>query len=293
MANSSTLIGRRNYGMKIAMPGFDARTAGDNELLFNSSFPILQIKVLANLGSLSADVRDLPHGGEYCGEHNGFHLCRWYHGLGYPPFFIILNNNHKKGLQINSEYSVDEQFICLGRRDIRRSEEKILICPIDVTRDIEYPYTAKPIQVDDYIRNNIGSYGFKSVEHGDITKNDFDNYGVNIRLQSQMIMAIKTEKTLIDKPTTPGALWMIDYNIPRGMSVDDCMAYCMYKIKGIMHTEIESWYHTSQYAQYSPSIRVNRKENRLSAATDASILATSLIVTRLPMVAAHKTESVF
>ena len=139
MANKSTLISRRNYGMKIAMPGFDARTAGDNELLFNSSFPILQIKMLARLGSNSADVRDLPHAGEYCGEKNGFHLARWYHGLGYPPFFIVLD---KKGSQITNYYSVDEQFVYLNKQDIRRSDEVILICPIYVTQVIEYQYTA-------------------------------------------------------------------------------------------------------------------------------------------------------
>lgn len=289
MANKSTLIGRRNYGMKIAMPGFDARTAGDNDLLFNSSFPILQIKILAHLGSNSADVRDLPHAGEYCGEKNGFHLARWYHGLGYPPFFIVLD---KKGSQITNYYSVDEQFVYLNKEDIRRSDEVVLVCPIDVTQDIEYPYTARPLQIDDYIRNKIGNYGFKSVEHGNIEDNDFNNYGINVRLQSQMLMAIKTDKTLIDKPTTPGALWWIDYLIPKGMSVDDCIAYCMYKIKN-PSTGLETWTHSAQYSQQSPSIRINREENKLSVTTDAHILATSLIVTRLPMVAAHKTESVF
>jgi len=275
--------------MKIAMPGFDARTAGDNELLFNSSFPILQIKMLARLGSNSADVRDLPHAGQYCGEHNGLHLARWYHGLGYPPFFIVLD---KKSTQITDHYSVDDQFIYLNRQDIRRNDEKVLICPIDVTQDIEYPYTARPLQIDDYIRNKIGNYGFKSVEHGNIEDKDFNNYGINIRLQSQMLMAIKTDKTLIDKPSTPGALWRIDYNIPKGMTVDDCIAYCMYKIKNPF-TGLETWTHSAQYSQQSPSIRINREENKLSVTTDGHVLATSLIVTRLPMVAAHKTESVF
>ena len=288
MANKSTLISRRNYGMKIAMPGFDARTAGDNELLFNSSFPILQIKVLASLGSNSADVRDLPNGGEYCGENNGFHLCRWYHGLGFVPFFIVLD---KQGSQNTTSYGVDDQFIYLQRQNIRRNDEKVLVCPIDITRDIEYPYTAKPIQVDDYTRNQVGNYGFKSIEHGAIEDNDFNNYGINVRLQSQMVLAIKTEETVINKPSGPHKQYSVEYVLPRNMIVDDCMSYVMFKTK-IIGTNLDVWSHGSQYLQGSPAIKINRSENKASVITTTDI-PVSLIITRLPMVAAHKTESVF
>lgn len=286
MANKSTLIGRRNYGMKIAMPGYDCRTAGDNELLFNSSFPILQIKILASLGTNSDNPRDVDFGGEYLGEQFGMHVHRWYHGLKYPPFFILLD---KKYAQSSSEYVVDENFIYTFKYNPRKSGEKVLLCPIDITRDIEYPYTAKPLVVDDYIRDHIGHYGFKTVHHGDIMKNDFNNWGINVRLQSQMVLAIKNDSTVVDKPSEPNKRMDIEYVLPRGMSINDCMVYAMAKTQ-MFPTDIVGWKHIDQYAQSPPSIFIDQAKNMARLATLSNIPA-AMIVTRLPMVAAHRTES--
>ena len=288
MANKSTLISRRNYGMKIAMPGFDVRTAGDNQLLFNSSFPILQIKALAALGTNSDNMHDTNFGGEYLGNEFSFHVHRWYHGLGYPPLFIILN---KEGTQYNNEYAVDNQFIYTIKQNPRRKEEWVLLCPINIREDIEYPYTARPVEIDDYTKNAIGNYGFKSIKYGSMTDDNFDNLGFSMRLQSQMVLAIKTDDTVIGKPTGQFDQFDVEYRLPKGMTVNDVMVYGMYESK-ILNTDKKVWSHTAQYGQGAPAIFIDRANNRAYMRTTVNI-PVSMVVTRLPMVATHRTEGTF
>lgn len=288
MANKSTLISRRNYGMKIAMPGFDVRTAGDNQLLFNSSFPILQIKVLAALGTNSGNMHDTNLGGEYLGNEFGFHVHRWYHGLGYPPLFIILN---KEGVQSNDEYAVDDQFIYTIKQDPRRKEEWVLLCPINIREDIEYPYTARPIEIDDYTKNAIGNYGFRSIKYGSMTDNDFDNLGFSMRIQSQMVLAVKTPETVINKPAGINDQYDVEYYLPRGITVNDVMVYGMYESK-ILNTDKKVWSHTAQYGQGAPAIFIDRDKNKIHMRT-TNRLPVSMIITRLPMVATHRMEGTF
>lgn len=43
-----TMRSRGDYGIKIAKRGYDVQFAKDNELLYNSSFPVLQIVAILN-----------------------------------------------------------------------------------------------------------------------------------------------------------------------------------------------------------------------------------------------------
>ena len=92
------------------MPGFDAQYAGDNQLLFNSSFPILQIKILSELYCMGVGNVQANQGGEYIGTigSSTTRVFRWYHGLGYPPFFLLIGSS---GVIFDNTYAVDENYI--------------------------------------------------------------------------------------------------------------------------------------------------------------------------------------
>lgn len=293
MANSSTLIGRRNYGMKIAMPGFDAQYAGDNQLLFNSSFPILQIKVLSELYALSPTSTEGNLGGEYIGTLglSPDRVYRWYHGLGYPPFFLILSPSG--GLVFSDEFMVDDQYIYRKggwQSQPIKNGTRVLVCPIDLTHDIEYPYTAMPLERPMF--NEI-SYGFKSVEFGDIVDDNFDNLGIDIRLQSQMVLATKTFQTSdipsgVDDFTTIA----VDYMLPPGMTINDVVAYGFAKQRiDFSDPDSPMAYRTvGQSGQAVPSVFINYPVDNNIQLQSFHSQPGSLVVVRQPLVAADRQE---
>jgi len=294
MANTSTLITRRDYGLKVAMPGFDARTAGDNQLLFNSSFPILQIKILSELYCKGTGVLEANQGGEYIGTIGAGtnRVFRWYHGLGFPPFFLLLNNN---GVMFNTDYAVDENYIYrIGHDWPVQDGMKVLVCPIDLTKDIEYPYTAKPFESPQF---NTLNYGFKSIEYGDINVDDFNNLGINIRLQSQMVLACKTMNTsTIPASPTDYTIIPIDYTLPTGMTIQDVVSY------GFARRPIDSnttgsptaYFSVGQNTQSPPSVFVDYPAGigNIQLQTFYSTPGT-LVVTRLPFTAASISQGTF
>lgn len=292
MANTSTLIARRDYGLKIAMPGFDAQYAGDNQLLFNSSFPILQIKILAQLGIARDGGEwqfDAPnYGGEYIGYKTagggfGAFVYRWYHGLGYPPLYLPIGAN---GVQFGSlGWSVDDEYIWYAAATpplatvdgVKVASDSILVCPIDIERDIEYPYTAMPLELP---KITDLDYGFKSIEFGDIESDNFDNLGVNPRLQSQMLLAVKTKSTLVAGSNE------ISYQLPAGMTVDDVLAYGLIKSTSTIDDFTNtSWSHIYQYSNQVPRLERDRTNNIIKIVISGSEQDVALVVTRMPMIA--------
>ena len=291
MANKSTLIARRDYGMKIAMPGFDVQYAGDNELLFNSSFPILQIKALVELYAAAPGSSDVSNGGEYLGTfQDGTYVYRWYHGLGYPPFFLTFNAG---GIIFGQQYSVDENYIYRVDANPIKNGTKVLICPINLKKDIEYPYTAKPLAKSDGI---VGDYGIKSIEYGDIEAHDFDNLGIDVRLQSQMVLAVKTfDTSTIPAGATDYTTIEINYDYPSGMTVNDCMVYGFARYKDLdlyyNTTGLNVWRPLGQYGQAPPSVFIGYYNPNSARIVSFYSMPASLVITRLPMVAAVQTGS--
>lgn len=295
MANSSTLITRRDYGLKIAMPGFDAKFAGDNQLLFNSSFPILQIKILSELYCMGIGSTEANQGGEYIGTvgQSTQRVFRWYHGLGYPPFFLLLDEN---GVRFNNNYAADDEYIYRmgdfyeGDWPVKENI-KVLVCPINLKKDIEYPYTALPLEKPQI---NTLDYGFKSVEYGEINDNDFDNLGIDIRLQSQMTLAVKTQETSTEPAdATDFTVVPVDYTLPTGMTINDVVSY------GFAERALDSnddnspraYFSVGQSGQAPPSVFVNYPFDNNIQLQSLKSQPGSLVITRLPMVAATSTES--
>lgn len=67
-----------NHGLKIAKPGFDAKTAGLNNLIFHSSYPLLKIKQQGR-GLIT-----------YTNDTAGTEIVVALHNLGYQPLFRFM-----------------------------------------------------------------------------------------------------------------------------------------------------------------------------------------------------------
>lgn len=216
-------VSRADYGVRVAKNGFDANTAADSELLFNSNWPIIQIvKVISEADKVKIidETENIPESWELVSTmcNSGYFIwtCgideKWlylpsytytyvdrntgqyhwadkqykiYHGLGYAPMFF------------HSEYVSDKPGY-------------YLMTNIDIRKDADYPYTTQPSNYD----GGTSDYGIKSksfarkdMPSGNATR----GCGINTAIQSKMVMAVKTDltKTSSDDPykPAPNAAW--------------------------------------------------------------------------------------
>lgn len=209
-------VGRGDYGVRVARNGFDAQTAGDSNLLFNSGWRIIQIVKVIDMSRIVHDdnppVYPVPDGWTIdrtnwggagvwnwncCVDEKWFYLpgysvelrtdpngqqhryCQGdkvYHGLGYVPLFF------------KSEFVSD-------------TPGYILLTNIDIRQDADYPYTSKP----SYYDGNTKNYGIKSKSYTRAKMpqpGETRGCGINTSIQSKLVMAVKTELTTIGKPST-------------------------------------------------------------------------------------------
>lgn len=196
-----TMRSRGDYGLKIAKRGYDARYASDNQLLYNSSFPVLQIVMYLTAATQWEITRTGAY--TYWNEYNGTtstryrHNMRKLHGLGHPPMVIPLFaggwSSPDPNITWNDKYIYyDRDFATLAEYNAFISGGSqtgtFVVFNIDIETDVEYPY------LDDGIETEWGQqydYGIKHILTDDQnTKNPMD-LGLNANIQSMLVVAVK------------------------------------------------------------------------------------------------------
>lgn len=254
LINDYKPVSRGDYGIRVARNGFDANTAGDSNLLFNSNWPIIQIVkvisednkvkiidetegipsswILTRVEKTGVFIWDcavdekwlyLPRYTYWYTDPQTFemHFCdkqyKIYHGLGYAPMFF------------HSEYVSDKSGY-------------YLMTNIDIRKDADYPYTSKASYYDGATKN----YGIKSKSH---TRKQMPQpgetrgCGINTLIQSKLIMAVKTEKskTHSDDPNNPApnASWGVpkDDNDAKTTKLTDYEPFAYFSGDGIVPFE--------------------------------------------------------
>lgn len=222
LINEYRPVSRADYGVRVAKNGFDANTAADSELLFNSNWPIIQIvKVISEADKVKIidETENIPSSWILVNEQKSgtfiwdcavddkwlylpkytymyrdpdtyeLHWCdkqyKIYHGLGYVPMFF------------HSEY-------------VSGKPGYYIMTNIDIRKDADYPYTNQPSNYD----GGTSDYGIKSKSFArkDMpSSNATRGCGINTAIQSKMVMAVKTDltKTSSDDPhnPAPNAAW--------------------------------------------------------------------------------------
>lgn len=168
--NTTNLLPIADYGLKVSKAGFDALTAQDNDLLINSSWPSLQIVKVVN----STDTTPIAH------------------GLPYPTLAVLLVTG-------SAYFGTGMRPLNTDSTYVYPDAGTVVIYNLDITKDIDYPYTSKPKTTISYDNN----YGIKMVKKGsDITSTDMRDFILHSRCGSPMVLAVKTEETVSpDNPT--------------------------------------------------------------------------------------------
>lgn len=283
-----TLRARSDYGLKIAKRGYDVTYASDNQLLYNSSFPVLQI-----IGYITADTQwEITDTGSYqeWNEFSGTLDTRWrhnmrkIHGLGYPPMVVpfgygVFSSAAK--LTWNEKYIYSERtftteadynaYIASGS-----PTQASIIFGIDISTDVEYPY------VDDGLETEWGQqydYGIKHILTDDPNTLDPADLGLNANIQSIMAVAVKV---------ATNANPSVSVYYPDGISAEQLAPFVFIKAAatGRWSAGGVSAQAVSGFRPAMPSIGIDYYR------LDGQIFGEkcSLVVVRSPMIAPDKTD---
>lgn len=181
--NTSTLKDTQDYGLKVAKAGYDALTAPEAELLFNSSWPSLQIVAVKEItfdefGSSNPIAHGMPFKP----------LCMLVGTMTFVSGPIGIHNNNRP-LTVDSTYAYPQ----VNTSNATVQSARVIIYNVNITVDVEYPYKDRGgISV-----NYDADYGIKSVKDGlDITSDNLRDYAMHSRCQSPMLLAVKTQETI-------------------------------------------------------------------------------------------------
>lgn len=282
---------RSDYGLKIAKRGYDVMYASDNQLLYNSSFPVLQI-----VGYITADTQwEVTETGsyQYWDEFSGTIVTRWrhnrrrLHGLNYPPMVVPFGYNvfsSADKLEWNTKYIYfDKMFFSESEYNTYvnagAKTPYATIFGIDIETDVEYPY------VDDGLPIEWGQqydYGIKHLLTDDISSVDPTDLGLNANVQSIMAVAVKVATN--EQPE-------VAVYYPDGISASQLAPFSFIKsaTTGRWRAGGVSAQAVSGYRPAMPSLGIDyyRLDGQLFAAK------CSLVVVRSPMIAPDKTDYSF
>lgn len=216
---------RGNYGIRVARPGYDARHCAENQLLFNSGWPILQIcKVI----DFSKDGEELvlwysdiegwtdtkPEGVTQFGNEitTGYeygtlwanrryirkcvNVTMWRKPNPDPNAYPRYISYYRYVYKVKKHYMgftpafLPAYMMALGSGN----KDAVLLFSIDLETDIDYPYTEKPLAMLKPTRD----YGIKS-------SSIFGKRvpGLSSNQFSKLVQAVKTEKTAVCEVVTP------------------------------------------------------------------------------------------
>lgn len=286
-----TMRARSDYGLKIAKRGYDVMYATDNQLLYNSSFPVLQI-----IEYITADTQwEVVETGsyQYWNEFNGTLTTRWrhnmrkLHGLGYPPMVVAFGYGaygSSDRLEWNTKYIYSSNdfpteagynaFIANGA-----PTQNAIVFGIDIETDVEYPY------LDDGLETEWGQqydYGIKHILTNDPNTLNPEDLGLNANIQSIMAVAVKVATN-----TNPN----VSVYYPDGISASQLAPFVFIQssITGRWRAGGVSAQAVSGFRPAMPTLGIDYY--RLDGQSFGA--KCSLVVVRSPMIAPDKTDYSF
>lgn len=205
--NTKKLKERGDYGVRVARPGFDASNCADNQLIFNSGWPILQLCAVIDFDKATDTyTRYLLPDGTWVDE-----LPAGYEDMG-PSWMTDLyddvgvNKNYCRKFVSAETYmnmNTYEEATGVTYKRIRHylgytpffipaddvtgtTSNKVLLFSIEIETDVDYPYTDAALPMvsipDDYGMKSSSIFGDKVP-------------GLSTGQFSKLVQAVKTQET--------------------------------------------------------------------------------------------------
>lgn len=195
--NENNYIRRKDYGVKVARPYYDVRSCADNQLLFNSSWPILQIVGVFKESLISGSV---PAGATVTFTQTiDYDYCAASKEVVYTKRVNIVYNLSGNISTVTQYWGYRHNLgyapLAFPSSVLSGLSGYIVITNIDISKDVDYPYTDAPLE---YFGGDL-DYGVKTKAYyrKDMPhSSEILGYGINSRLSSKMVQAVKTEETI-------------------------------------------------------------------------------------------------
>lgn len=189
-----------DVGVKISKPGYDARRSAGSNLLYNSSWPTLQV-------AFETTITNPLTGGGSTGTVN--------HKLNFPPFtFVWAIGPDPSGLtgavssrRIPAVADVDKNNVYLKTTGLSNIETDFLYSAtklhikcfqLDLSKDVDYILAAGETFKTPYDNN----FGIKMVKQNkNIDSKDLRDFVIHSRCQGALVLAVKNQST--SSPSNP------------------------------------------------------------------------------------------
>lgn len=233
--NKQRLRNRSDYGVRVARPGYDAMNCAQNQLLFNSGWPILQIvdvidmtwegdyeyKLTINvtrINNVTGDVnrnttdsivseppagytssyetdatidtfREVSVNTKNIRKTENMPITMYIYNTDVRTegdYTIITDQRCSKVAVVKKSHNLGYTPFFMMSEDISEVSGYIVLFSVDITTDVDYPYTEKPLQ----ILGSSSDYGIKS-------SSIFGSKvpGLCSNMFSKLVQAIKTQDT--------------------------------------------------------------------------------------------------
>lgn len=275
----STMIGKKDYGIKIAKSGFDIRFADDTDLLYNSSFPVLAIIRHIKTGDPFEIIKE-GYEKNSSGVDTWVYSRKYEHKADYVPLIIDYFNHKDLLLDFNHVYDYywDNRYVYVVDTFYIQADYNAFIAnnkpmytlsvlAVNIEHDIEYPYFDTGIEPEWGLSDD---YGIKYIKNGDIHNLELNDLGINPNIQSLMAIAVKVTS---DSNKI--------YYEPRGIPFSKLSVLCCVKNGDV-------WRRGDISVQSAAGVKITRYGNDEGYYTIDGLLfadSVSIIVVRLPFIA--------
>ena len=203
--NKKNLKARGNYGVRVARPGYDAESCAQNQLIFNSNWPILQIAKVIDLDKtpdysyMAWDVAN----SKWVDNPNVSGLNAYYtdnvkslsvskDNLVYTELVEGFYDNNYQLKYWRYKYKKYNHYLGYApffflSEEVSDVANKVILTSVDISKDIDYPYTEGALPMI----SKIGDYGITSTSC-------FNNPrvpGLCSNMFSKLVQAVKTNET--------------------------------------------------------------------------------------------------
>lgn len=209
--NTENLVKRKDYGVRVARPGYNASYCADNQLLFNSSWPILQITGVYK-EELVSQSGTTPSGGTLISTTTNDYSSYCAADKEYVYTKVIT----KRYLVVTDYIDVVETYgtrhnlgfppLAFQSSTVSGVPGYVVVTNIDISTDVDYPYTEAPAGY----YGGIGDYGVKSrayFKHSMPHVGEEWGFGINSRLNSKLVQAVKTMDTAVEDNGSTNIRW--------------------------------------------------------------------------------------
>lgn len=211
LVNEQNLVKRKDYGIRVARPGYNASYCAENQLLFNSSWPILQIigvykeELLSQNGSVPGSATLISTYTEdytsYCASDVNFIYTKVI-----TKTYLVVTTYVKVTQIYGAKHNLGYPPLAFKSETLSEESGYIVITNIDISTDADYPYTEAPLGY----YGGAGDYGIKSrayFMHTMPKVGEEWGFGINSRISSKMVQSVKTIETAVEDGGSKNIRW--------------------------------------------------------------------------------------